>query len=337
MKIGGIFLKKGIVIITSIFLVGVIVFLSIFNINKDNKKEDVTKIRLAEVTHSMFYAPLYVAIENGYFKEEGLDIDLILTSGADKVSAAVLSNTVDIGFAGPESAIYVYKNGEKDYLVTFAGLTKRDGQFIVAREPMEDFTIEDLYGKEILPGRVGGMPILNFLNGVKNEGGDISKINVNSSIDFASLSGSFIAGVGDFVNLFEPNATKLEKEGLGYVVGSIGKLSGEMPYTAFYARKSYIDNNKEIINKFNNAINKGLEYVMNHNEEEIAEVIRPQFNDNTLSDIKIIVKRYKDADSWLNNSSITLESYKNLENIMIDNDLLDEYVPFEELVINLND
>ena len=330
-------MKKGIVIITSIFLVGVIVFLSIFNINKDNKKEDVTKIRLAEVTHSMFYAPLYVAIENGYFKEEGLDIDLILTSGADKVSAAVLSNTVDIGFAGPESAIYVYKNGEKDYLVTFAGLTKRDGQFIVAREPMEDFTIEDLYGKEILPGRVGGMPILNFLNGVKNEGGDISKINVNSSIDFASLSGSFIAGVGDFVNLFEPNATKLEKEGLGYVVGSIGKLSGEMPYTAFYARKSYIDNNKEIINKFNNAINKGLEYVMNHNEEEIAEVIRPQFNDNTLSDIKIIVKRYKDADSWLNNSSITLESYKNLENIMIDNDLLDEYVPFEELVINLND
>ena len=198
-------MKKIIVIITSLVLIITLGFLLITNLDntKDNK---LTTIKLAEVTHSMFYAPLYVAIENGYFKEEGIDIDLILTSGADKVSAAVLSNSVDIGFAGPESAIYVYQNGEKDYLVTFAGLTKRDGQFIVSREPIENFTIEDLYGKEILPGRVGGMPILNFLNGVKNAKGDISKINVNSSIDFASLSGTFISGVGDFVNLFELSA-----------------------------------------------------------------------------------------------------------------------------------
>lgn len=196
-------MKKSIVIITSLILVIFVVMLTIFNLNKTKEKEELTTVKLAEVTHSMFYAPLYVAIENGYFKDEGLKIDLILTSGADKVSAAVLSNTVDIGFAGPESAIYVYKNGETDYLVTFAGLTKRDGQFIVSREPIENFSIEDLYGKEILPGRVGGMPILNFLNGVKNAKGDVSKININSSIDFASLSGSFISGVGDFVNLFE--------------------------------------------------------------------------------------------------------------------------------------
>lgn len=174
------------------------------------KKEDknLEKVRLAEVTHSMFYAPLYVAIENGYFEEEGIDLELILTSGADKVSAAVLSGDVQIGFAGPESAIYVYENGEEDYLVTFAGLTKRDGQFIVAREKIEDFNIEDLYGKEILVGRTGGMPALNFRNGVKLSNGDISKIDVNESIDFASLTGVFLSGVGDFVNLFELKVIK---------------------------------------------------------------------------------------------------------------------------------
>lgn len=174
------------------------------------KKEDknLEKVRLAEVTHSMFYAPLYVAIENGYFEEEGIDLELILTSGADKVSAAVLSGDVQIGFAGPESAIYVYENGEDDYLVTFAGLTKRDGQFIVARKKIEDFNIEDLYGKEILVGRTGGMPALNFRNGVKLSNGDISKIDVNESIDFASLTGVFLSGVGDFVNLFELKVIK---------------------------------------------------------------------------------------------------------------------------------
>lgn len=177
------------------------------NIDKNKKDSNLEKVRVAEVTHSIFYAPMYVALENGYFKDEGLDVELILTSGADKVSAAVLSNTVEIGFAGPESAIYVYKNGEEDYLVTFAGLTKRDGQFIVSREKIEGFKIEDLYGKEVLAGRVGGMPILNFQNGVKKANGDINQINVNTSVDFASLSGTFVSGIGDFVNLFEHSAT----------------------------------------------------------------------------------------------------------------------------------
>ena len=195
-------MKNRIIIIVSfILIIGVSIWLlGSFDNNKDSKLE---KIRLAEVTHSLFYAPLYAAIENGYFEEEGIELELILTSGADKVSAAVLSNTVEIGFAGPESAIYVYENGEKDYLVTFAGLTKRDGQFIVSREKIDNFSISSLYNKEILTGRISGMPCLNFLNGVKNEDGDLSKINMNTSVDFASLSGSFIAGMGDFVNLFE--------------------------------------------------------------------------------------------------------------------------------------
>jgi NitT/TauT family transport system substrate-binding protein len=193
--------KKNIIIFAFSLIIAVSLFLLInFEKNKDSNNK---KIRLAEVTHSIFYAPLYVAIENGYFEDEGIDLELILTSGADKVSAAVLSNTVEIGFAGPESAIYVYENGEKDYLVTFAGLTKRDGQFIVSRKKIDDFKIDDMFGKEVLVGRVGGMPSLNFINGVKNEEKDISKININTSIDFASLSGAFIAGTGDFVNLFE--------------------------------------------------------------------------------------------------------------------------------------
>ena len=330
-------MKRNIIIATSLILI-IFVFAILVKLdgNRD-KTNDLEKVRVAEVTHSIFYTPLYVAIENGYFKDNGIQVELILTSGADKVSAAVLSNTVEVGFAGPESAIYVYENGEKDYIVTFAGLTKRDGQFIVARKDIKDFKVEDMYGKEVLAGRVGGMPVLNFLNGVKNAGGDKNKIDINMSIDFASLSGTFISGVGDAVNLFEPNALKLERDGLGYVVGSVGELSGEMPYTAFYARKSYIDNNKETVEKFNAAINKGLEYVQTHSDKEVAEAILKQFPDNSLNDIEKIVKRYRDADSWLENTTIKEETYKNLENIMIDNDLLDDYVPFDKLVIDLNE
>lgn len=331
-------MKRFFVIITSLLLV----ICAFIYINKDKEKnndtvESIKKVKVAEVTHSMFYAPLYVALENGYFKDEGLDVELVLTSGADKVSAATLSGDAQIGFAGPESAIYIYNNGEKDYLVTFAGLTKRDGQFIVSREKIDNFKIEDLYGKEVLGGRKGGMPILNFINGVKNSNADLSKIKLNDTVDFASLSGTFLSGVGDFVNLFEPTALKLESEGLGYVVASVGELSGEMPYTAFYTKKSYLDNNKDTIEKFNKAINKGLEYVKNNSEKDIAESIAKQFPDNTLNDIEKIVKRYKDNDSWLTNTTINEDIYKNLENIMIDNDLLDDYVDFNKLVVNLND
>lgn len=330
-------MKKNIIISMSCLL---LIFAFVF-INKReqsiNETKKLEKVKVAEVTHSIFYAPFYVALENGYFKDEGLDVEVILTSGADKVSAAVLSKTVDIGFAGPESAIYVYKNGEKDYLITFAGLTKRDGQFIVSRKKIDNFKMEDLYNKEILVGRAGGMPSLNFLNGLKNENADKNKIKINTSVDFASLSGTFISGVGDFVNLFEPNATKLEKEGLGYVVGSVGKFSGEMPYTAFYARKSYFNDNTDKIKKFNAAINKGLDYVKNHSDIEIAKNILPQFPDNSLNDVELIVKRYREADSWLDNTTITEKSYKNLENIMINNNLLDDFVSFNDLVKDLNE
>ena len=327
-------MKKKIIIIliTLIVLVGV----SLILIKVFDKKEDssLTKVRLAEVTHSSFYAPLYVAIENGYFEEEGIDLELILTPGADKVSAAVLSNDVEIGFAGAESAIYVYDQEESDYLRIFSGLTKRDGQFIVARDNYEDFSLEDLYGKEILVGRSTGMPALNFLNGLKNMEIDIDKININYSVEFAALSGSFIGGTGDFVNLFEPNATSLEENGYGHVVASVGVMSGEVPYTAFYARKSYIEENPEIIEGFTKAIAKAITYTLENDATKVAEDIIDQFPDTDVSELALMIDRYKEYDCWLETPFVSEKLFTNLEDFLIDFDLLSDYVPYEDLVNN---
>ena len=307
-------MKKKIIIGLSFVVVLLGVMLLAFGLRK-NKDSSLTKVRLAEVTHSSFYSPLYVAIEKGYFKEAGIDLELILTPGADKVSAAVLSGDVEIGFAGAESAIYVYKQDEGDYLQLFAGLTKRDGQFIVSRKEIKDFKLEDLYNKEILVGRSTGMPALNFLNALKKNNIDTNKINVNTAVEFSALSGSFIGGVGDFVNLFEPNAAALVKQGYGHVVASVGMLSGEVPYTAFYARKSYVKNHKDIVKKFTDAINN-------------------QFPDTSVKDLADMIKRYKKYDCWLANPYISEGLFTNLEDFLIDFNLLDEYVPYEDLVNN---
>lgn len=325
---------KKYIITTTILIICIALILITYLLNKKEENNELENITVAEVTHSAFYAPFYVAIEKGYFKENGINIELILTSGANNVTAAVLSNDVEIGFCGPEATIYVYNEGEKDYIQSFAGLTKRDGQFIVSREKIDNFTMDMLEGKEVLAGRVGGMPLLNFLNALDNSQIDKDKVNINTSIDFASLTGSFIGGNGDFVNLFEPNATKLEKEGLGYIVASVGEFSGEMPYTAFNARKSFIENNPEIIENFTNAINKGLEFVESNNAQTIAESIIDQFPDTSLNDLIIIVKRYKDADSWLSTPYITESSFKNLEDIMINDNQIEDYVPYEDLINN---
>lgn len=325
-------MKKRILISFICILILISILVGIYLPKSSNK--NLTKLRLAEVTHSSFYAPLYVAIENGYFKEEGIDLELILTPGADKVSAAVLSNDVEIGFAGTESAIYVYEQNEKDYLQVFGGLTKRDGQFIVARNTDKDFELKDLYGKEILVGRQTGMPALNFLNALKNHDIDIKKINANYAVEFAALSGSFIGGVGDYVNLFEPNATNLEKEGYGKVVASVGILSGEVPYTAFYARKSYIEKNKDIITKFVNALNKGIRYTMDNEATVVATDIIGQFPDTSVNDLALMIERYKDYDCWLDNPFVSEDIFNNLEEFLIDFDLLKEKVPYKDIINN---
>jgi len=324
---------KKIIILFLILIVGLLSFFAYkkFSIPDD----DLTKIKVAQVTHSIFYAPFYVAIEEGYFEENGLKIELILTPGADKVSSAVLSGDVQIGLAGSESTIYVYNAKEEDFLVSFSGLTKRDGQFIMSRSEIKDFTTKDLVGKHVLVGRKGGMPALSFENALSNTNIKSNSVNLDYSIEFAALAGAFIGGNGDFVNLFEPVATKLEKDGFAYVVGSVGELSGEVPYTTFYSRKSYINNNYETIKSFSKAIEKGLNFVEKNNAETTAKAILNQFPDSSLKDITAIVERYKKYDSWLNNSFISEKSFNNLQQMMLDAGQIETYTPYSELVNNI--
>lgn len=301
----------------------------------DSKKSDLVKVRLAEVTHSIFYAPQYVAIEKGYFEEEGIDIELILTPGADKVMAAVLSNDVDIGFSGSEATIYVYNGGEKDYVQTFAQLTQRDGSFLVSRTKIDNFKVSDLKGKYIIGGRKGGMPEMTLEWILKEHGLDIKKeLTIDTSVAFPAMSGAFIGGLGDFVSLFEPNALMIEKQGFGYVVASIGELGGKVPYTAYYARKSYIGKNPEIIEGFTRAIYRGLTFVHEHTPEEIAEVILRQFPDTSMNDLITIVKRYKDIDTWSKTPELIEESFEHLQNIMEEAGELTARAPYKELVNN---
>lgn len=323
---------KRIFIYGGIILIVLIAALTIIFVNKNNNNSDLKTLKVAEVTHSPFYTPFYVALEKEYFEEVGLNIDLILTSGANNVVAAVLSGDVEIGLCGPEATIYVYNEDVNDYVKTFAGLTKRDGQFIVSREKITNFTMKDLSGKEVIAGRAGGMPIINFKNAIKNT--KIQNVKVNESVDFANLTSAFLSGAGDFVNLFEPNATKVENMGYGYVVASVGKYSGEVPYTAFNAKKSFINNNPEDINNFRKAINKALEFTKNNNSETIAKTILKQFPDTSLNELKTIVNRYKEADSWLSNTVINKKMFENLEDMIIDSGFIKTYVPFEDLIIN---
>ena len=321
-------------IIISIIILMIIICSLLIIFNKKSSNNNLEHVTVAEVTHSAFYAPWYVAIEKGYFKDNGLDIDVVLTSGANNVVAAVLSNDVNIGLCGPEATIYIYNEGEKDYVKTFSGLTKRDGQFIVARKENKNFKISDLKGKEVLAGRIGGMPELNFENALRNSNVSVSDVNINTTIDFASLSGAFISGTGDYVNLFEPNATQLEKLGYGYVVSSVGELSGVMPYTAFNARKSYIEKNEKIVKSFAKSIKEGLDFVHNNSAEAIANTIIKQFPDTSKNDLIKIIDRYKENDSWLETPYISEESFKNLENIMIKSNQIKEYVNYNDLIIN---
>ena len=312
-----------------------IIAISVATITIINGKEknNLTKIKLAEVTHSIFYAPQYVAISEGYFEDEGLEIELILTPGADKVMAAVLSKDVDIGFSGSEATIYVYQNGEKDYVQTFAGLTQKDGSFLVAREKYDNFKLEELKGKYVIGGRAGGMPEMTFEWALRQNGIDPQKdLTIDTSIAFAAMQGAFIGGTGDFVTLFEPNATSVEKEGLGYVVAYIGELGGNVPYTAYNARKSYIENNPKIIKSFCNAIQKGLDYVKNNDPETIAQKIISFFPDTSRSDLTKMIERYKNGNAWKEKININEEEWNHLQDIMIASKKKKKKSPYDKLI-----
>jgi len=289
-------------------------------------------IKVAEVAHSVFYAPQYVAHSLGYFEEEGLDVEIILTSGADKVTAAILSGDAQIGFCGSEATIYVYNNGEEDYLINFAGLTKRDGSFLVSRKKQDNFNLKMLEGKYVIGGRKGGMPEMTLEWAIKQNGVNINKVNIDTSIAFAAMQGAFIGGTGDYVSLFEPNASQVEKEGLGYIVASIGEFGGVVPYTAYNARKSYIENNPKVIEGFTKAIQKGLDYVHNHSDEEIAKVILNYFPDTSLNDLTNIIKNYKNIDAWFTTTEINEKDFTHIEEIMEAAGELKARVPYEKLV-----
>ena len=300
------------------------------------KKEEpkLTKVTLNEVAHSIFYAPQYVAIEEGYFKDEGLDLTLVTGFGADKTMTAVISGEADIGFMGAEASVYAYQEGATDPVVNFAQLTQRAGNFLVAREKMPDVKWEDLKDKKVLGGRKGGMPEMVFEYILrKNELDPQKDLTIDQSIDFGSTAAAFTGDTSaDFTVEFEPSATALEKEGAGYVVASLGVDSGYVPYTSYSAKTSYMEKNPEIIQKFTNALQKGMEYVQSHTPEEIAEVIAPQFAETDLDTVTAIVKRYYDQDTWKSNLIFEKESFELLEDILEDSGELSERVSYENLV-----
>ena len=306
-----------------------------------NKKESsqgssssaTVKVTLNEVAHSIFYAPMYVAIEEGYFEEEGIDLTLVTGFGADKTMTAVLTGEADIGFMGSESTIYTYAGGTADYVINFAQLTQRAGNFLVSREPIDDFHWDMLKGKDVLGGRAGGMPEMVFEYILKKNNIDPkTDLSIDQSIDFGSTAAAFSGGQGDFTVEFEPHATSLEAKGDGYVVASLGEDSGYVPYTAFSAKKSFIETHPDVIQSFTNALQKGMDYVNSHSPEEIAKVISPQFEETPVETITAIVTRYYDQDTWKENLIFEEDAFTLLQNILEEAGELPARVPYDDLV-----
>lgn len=297
------------------------------------------KVILNEVAHSIFYAPMYVAIEEGYFAAEGIDLELVTGYGADKTMTALLTGEADIGFMGSEASIYTYLQGAQDYAVNFAQLTQRAGNFLVSRTPIDDFSWENLKGTYVLGGRKGGMPQMVFEYILKmNQINPDTDLTIDTSIDFGSTAAAFAgakegdAGYADFTVEFEPHATSLETQQKGYIVASLGVDSGYVPYTAFSARKSFIDENPDVLLSFTKALQKGMDYVANHSADEIANVIKPQFPETELDTITTIVTHYQTQDTWKEDLIFTEESFTLLQNILMEAGELENYVSYSDLV-----
>ena len=298
-----------------------------------SQKTSPVKITLNEVAHSVFYAPLYVAIEKGYFKDENIDLTLVTGFGADKTMTAVISGEADIGFMGSEASVYMYSEGASDYVVNFAQLTQRAGNFLVARQDNEHFQWADLKGKTVLGGRKVGMPEMVFEYILKENGIDPEKdLTIIQNIDFGSTAPAFADGRGDFTIEFEPGATSLESEGKGHVIASLGKDSGYVPYTAFSAKKSYLKENPDVIQRFTNALQKGMDYVRSHSPSETASVIKPQFPETTLEMITTIVTRYYEQDTWKSNLIFEESSFDLLQDILESAGELEKRAPYKDLI-----
>lgn len=301
---------------------------------EENGKE-IDIVRLGEVTHSVFYAPQYAAIAKGFFQEEGIEIELSNLQGADKVMSAVLSNQIDIGFCGPEASIYVYNEGREDYPQVFAQMTQRDGSFLVGKDKVDEFKWEQLKGKTVIPGRRGGVPYMTFEYLIKQNGLDpVEDLVLDDSIQFSLMAGAFSGSDAEYVTLFEPTASMIEAENKGYILTSVGEESGDIPYTAYCAKSSYIAENEDLIERFTRAIYKGLKWVEEHTAAEIAEAILDQFPDTDLDMLTSSVERYKSIDAWKTEPTMTEESYNRLQDIMEEAGELDVRAPFDKIVNN---
>lgn len=314
-------------------LVLALIIMTVLMMTGCKKKDDLIEITLNEVAHSIFYAPMYVAFEEGYFEEEGLKVNLVNGLGADKTMTALLSGECEIGFMGAEASIYVYNQGAEDYVVNFAQLTQRAGNFLVSRDLNENFKWENLKGKTVLGGRKGGMPEMVFEYILKKKGLDPQKdLNIVQNIDFGLTSQAFASGQGDYTVEFEPAATGLELEGVGKVVASLGVESGKVPYTSFSARKSYIKKNPDIIQKFTNAIQKGMDYVNTHKPEEIAKTIAGQFKETDEKTLVLLVTRYYNQQTWKDNLVFEKESLDLLQDILESAGELEKRVSYDVIV-----
>ncbi|MBU3131268.1 ABC transporter substrate-binding protein [Clostridium gasigenes] len=302
-----------------------------------DKSGELTKVKLNEVVRSVFYAPMYAAINKGFFEEEGLEIYLSTGQGADKTMQQVLSKNADIGFCGPEQVIYINNQGREDYPVLFAKLTQRDGAFLVGRTEESDFKFESLKGKELIGGRPGGMPQMSFEYVLKQHGlNPKTDVNLVTNLDFTATAGAFKAGTGEYVTLFEPTASMLEKEGTGKIVASIGDEVGELPYTCFFSSKSYMDENPQIIEKFTKAIYKGQQWVIENSNEEIADAIIEYFPGTEKDIIVKVISNYKEINALATEPRIEEEKISKLMDIIesYDEKLIPKRPSFEKIVDN---
>ena len=303
--------------------------------NADITEDELTVLQLNEVTRSVFYAPQYVAIANGFFEEEGLELEITTGQGADKVMTAILAGQSDIGLCGPESAIYVYNEGKEDYVEVFAQLTQKDGSFLVSKEPTDNFSWQDLVGKVVIPGRKGGVPYMTLEYVLKQNGIDPqTDLVLDDSISFDLMAGAFAGGNAEYVTLFEPTASATEDAGKGYVVASVGEEAGEVPYTAYCAKKSYIEENSDIIEKFTRAVYKGEQWVKEHSALEIAEAIQEFFPDTSIESLETSVQKYKDIEAWKEDPILKEEAFDKLQLIMSEAGELDQKAPYDKVVNN---
>lgn len=328
-------MKKIIAVIIAIIIIITIV-ITMINLQKTNKNEsNLKQIKVNEVTRSVFYAPQYVAINNGYFKQYSIEVDLSTGQGADAVMTSVLSNQCDIGFAGPEASIYVYNEGKEDYAEVFAQMTKRDGSFLVSRKSTNQFSWQDLKGKTVIPGRKGGVPYMTLEYVLKKNSIKPGKdVILDDSIKFDLMAGAFASGNADYVTLFEPTASLTQNEKKGYIVASVGEAAGEIPYTAYFAKKSYIKENSEIIQGFTNAIYQGQQWVKTHSATEIAEIIQSFFPDTSIEQLATAVQSYKNIDAWNDTPVLKKEAFNRLQEVMTMAGELKNTVPYEKIVNN---